>query len=69
MWLTFTDCLCVVVSVNYRHAPEHVYPAAINDSFDGFTWVVTEGAEELGIDVSKIATGGLSAQVIVFFFP
>lgn len=57
----FLDASCVVVSVNYRHAPEHVYPAAINDSFDGFAWIVTEGAKELGIDSSRVAVGGLSA--------
>jgi acetyl esterase/lipase len=57
-----TDVKCVVVSINYRHAPEHVYPAAVNDVVAGYQWVVaTEHAKSLGINTSKIAIGGLSA--------
>jgi len=56
------DVQCVVVSVNYRHAPEHVYPAAINDAFDGLQWVMfPENSKASEIDVSRLAIGGLSA--------
>jgi len=53
---------CVVVSVNYRHAPEHRYPTAINDVVDAFTWIVSEeGAGEMGINTARVVIGGLSA--------
>ncbi|KAF3017849.1 hypothetical protein E8E14_012090 [Neopestalotiopsis sp. 37M] len=52
----------VVISVNYRHAPEHVYPAAADDVLAGYQWIVDpENAKTLGIDTSKVAIGGLSA--------
>ncbi|WP_320128271.1 alpha/beta hydrolase [uncultured Sphaerochaeta sp.] len=51
---------CVVVQVNYRLAPEHVYPAAIEDSYAGLKWMV-DNSPELRIDRSKIAIAGPSA--------
>ncbi|KAH8653217.1 Alpha/Beta hydrolase protein [Tricladium varicosporioides] len=57
-----SDVSCMVISVNYRHAPENPYPAAIDDVVAGFTWVVSlSGQKELGIDLKRIAVGGLSA--------
>ncbi|NEW05334.1 alpha/beta hydrolase [Paenibacillus sp. SYP-B3998] len=50
---------CVVVSVDYRLAPEHPYPAAINDCYAGLTWMADE-AESLGIDLDRIAIAGAS---------
>ncbi|WP_379141315.1 alpha/beta hydrolase [Paenibacillus sp. sgz500992] len=50
---------CVVVSVNYRLAPEHPYPAAIDDCYAGLVWM-TEEAELLGIDVNRVAIAGAS---------
>jgi acetyl esterase/lipase len=57
----FADDLGIVVaSVEYRLAPEHPYPAPIEDCYAGLRWVVAE-ADELGIDRSRVAVGGASA--------
>ncbi|ACT60252.1 alpha/beta hydrolase [Hirschia baltica] len=50
----------IVLSVDYRLAPEAPYPAAWNDAEDAFVWAV-ENAEKLGGDASKICVGGDSA--------
>ncbi|CAE6521083.1 unnamed protein product [Rhizoctonia solani] len=61
---TTRTCLtakCVVVSVDYRLAPEHIFPAAVDDSWTALEWIYEQGPAELGIDPSKIAVGGSSA--------
>ncbi|CAE6467807.1 unnamed protein product [Rhizoctonia solani] len=52
---------CVVVAVDYRLAPECVFPAAVDDSWTALEWIYEYGATELGINPSKIAVGGSSA--------
>ncbi|MFP6808023.1 MAG: alpha/beta hydrolase [Pseudomonadales bacterium] len=51
---------CTVISVDYRLAPEHPFPAGSNDCIAVLNWMVSE-SESLGIDADNIAIGGASA--------
>ncbi len=51
---------CSVLSVEYRLAPEHPYPAAIDDGIAALNWLQVHGASH-GLDGSNIVIGGASA--------
>jgi acetyl esterase/lipase len=57
-WVEELDC--VAVSIEYRLAPEHPYPAPLDDCHAGLLWTA-RNADELGIDASRIAIVGASA--------
>lgn len=50
----------IVVSVDYRLAPENLYPAAMEDAYAALLWVVNN-ADQLDIDSDRVAVGGTSA--------
>ena len=50
----------VVISVGYRRAPEHRFPAALDDAYAVLAWTA-EHAADLGIDPERIAVGGHAA--------
>lgn len=49
-----------IISVDYRLAPKHPFPAGLDDSYQALTWIATQ-AQQLGIDPARIAIGGQSA--------
>jgi acetyl esterase len=51
---------CSVVSLDYRLAPEHPFPAALDDAISVLSWVAAN-AKELDVDESRIAVAGSSA--------
>ena len=54
------DMDAVVVSIDYRRAPEHRFPAAVEDAYAALTWVAGH-LDEYGGDAARLAIGGDSA--------
>ena len=51
---------CVVVSVDWRRAPEHPFPAASEDCYTGLEWII-QASDALGIDRHRVVISGHSS--------
>ncbi|WP_461491520.1 alpha/beta hydrolase [Pontibacter sp. HJ8] len=60
LWEEAKTFNAIVFAIDYRVAPEHRFPAAVNDSYNAFKWIAQHGSK-LGGDTSRIALLGNSA--------
>ena len=51
---------CIVVSVDYRMAPDHPFPAAVDDALETYAWLLKNGPL-FGVDPKRVGVGGDSA--------
>lgn len=58
------ECGCAVVSVGYRLAPEHPFPAYLEDSYTAMQWVY-DNADRLGLDHTRMSLAGDSAGAYI----
>ncbi len=49
-----------IVSVDYRYAPKHPFPAGLEDGYTALQWIKSQ-SQQFGVDSSRIAIGGASA--------
>ena len=56
---------CVVITVDYRLAPENPFPAAVNDAIDSLKWAAENAPRELSTNPTKVAVGGSSRYALV----
>jgi acetyl esterase len=52
---------CLVMSVEWRLAPEHKFPIGLEDCWDAYHWLLEHGPAEYNVDLNRIAIGGDSA--------
>ncbi|MEK8048411.1 alpha/beta hydrolase [Ideonella margarita] len=50
-----------VLALDYRLAPEHRFPVAVEDAWAALQWLASTGADELSLDATRLAVGGDSA--------
>ena len=50
-----------LISIDYRLSPDHVYPAALDDCWQAYNWIIDHAEEELEIELNKIILIGDSA--------
>jgi acetyl esterase len=60
LWQDAKTYEAIAFAVDYRVAPENVFPAAVNDSYNAFIWIAAHGSE-FGGDTGRIALTGNSA--------
>lgn len=59
-WIMAQDNACIIVSVEYRKAPEVPFPKPLEDCYSGLYWLYKNGAD-IGVDVNNIVITGDSA--------
>lgn len=55
------QCHLVILTVEYRLAPEHPYPAGFDDAWQAYYWIMTQAESQLGIKLNNVILAGDSA--------
>lgn len=59
----FTASQCIVVTIDYRLAPEFPYPNAAEDAVEALVWLLKEAPKYYAMDLERVAVGGTCACV------